>query len=147
MLRGIDPALNADILYALRAMGHGDDLVIADANFPAETMAKRLIRMEAISSPDMLRKILTVLPVDDFVDEPLVRIEVVGDPDAVPPVCVEMQRVLDETLTNQPRLGKIDRFDFYERAREAYCVIATGESRLYGCILLKKGVIRPEESN
>ncbi|MFQ5972812.1 MAG: RbsD/FucU family protein [Alphaproteobacteria bacterium] len=147
MLRGIDPALNADILYALRAMGHGDDLVIADANFPAETMAKRLIRMEAISSPEMLRKVLTVFPVDDFVDEPLLRIEVVGDPEAVPPVCVEMQKVLDETLTNPPRLGRIDRFDFYERAREAYCVIATGEPRLYGCILLKKGVIRPEESN
>ena len=145
MLKGIDPVLNADILYTLRAMGHGDDLVIADANFPGETMAKRLIRMEAIDSPMLLGKVLRLLPVDDFVDDPLVRIEVVGDPDAVPEVCADMQAAVDAAVGGGRRIGKLDRFAFYDRARKAFAVIATGETRLYGCVLIKKGVIRPEE--
>ncbi|MGF1477537.1 MAG: RbsD/FucU family protein [Geminicoccaceae bacterium] len=143
MLKGIDPILNADVLYALRAMGHGDDLVIADANFPAETMATgRLIRMDGVTSPRLLDAVLSLMPLDEFVDEPAGRIEVVGDADAVPEVCAEMQDVIGRHEPNVT-LAKIDRFDFYDRARKAFAVIATGEPRLYGCVILKMGVIRP----
>jgi len=144
MLKGIDPLLNADILYTLRAMGHGDDIVIADANFPAETMARKLIRMEGATGPRMLEAVLSVLPIDDFVPDPALRIEVVGDADAEPEVCREYREILARPEHGRVQLGKIDRFAFYERARQAFAVIATGEPRLYGCVLLKKGVIRPE---
>ncbi len=144
MLKGIDPLLNADILYTLRAMGHGDDIVIADANFPAETMARNLIRMEGATGPRMLEAVLSVLPIDDFVPDPALRIEVVGDADAEPEVCREYREILARPEYGAVPLGKIDRFAFYERARQAFAVIATGEPRLYGCVLLKKGVIRPE---
>lgn len=144
MLKGLDPILNADILYALRAMGHGDDLVIADSNFPSETMATRkLIRMDAATGPRMLDAVLSVMPLDDFVPDPALRIEVVGDPDAVPEVCGEYDQLVQKHSSGTIRLGKIERFAFYERSKKAFAVIATGETRLYGCILLKKGVIRP----
>ncbi len=140
MLKGIDPILNADLLHALCAMGHGDDLVLADANFPALTMARRLIRMDGVRGPRLLEAILSVLPIDDFVPDPALRIEVVGASDEVPPVCAEYAAILEH---HGVRLGKIDRFAFYDRARQAFAVVASGEPRLYGCVLLKKGVIRP----
>lgn len=140
MLKGIDPILNADLLHALRAMGHGDDLVLADANFPATTMARRLIRMDGVPGPRLLKAILSVLPIDDFVPDPALRIEVVGAPDEVPPVCAEYAAILEH---HGVTLGRIDRFAFYDRAKQAFAVVASGEARLYGCVLLKKGVIRP----
>src|SRR3954447_11417725 len=98
MLKGIDPLLNADLLYVLRAMGHGDDLVIADANFPSETMATRkLIRMDAADGPRVLKAILSVMPLDDFVPDPALRIEVVGDEASVPEVCAEYARLVEES--------------------------------------------------
>jgi L-fucose mutarotase len=146
MLKGIDPLLNADLLYVLRAMGHGDDLVIADANFPSETMATRkLIRMDAADGPRMLKAVLSVMPLDDFVPDPALRIEVVDDPQSVPEVCAEYATLVEQASGGAVKLGTIERFAFYERSKKAFAVIATGESRLYGCILLKKGVIRPGE--
>jgi L-fucose mutarotase len=144
MLKGLDPLLNADLLHVLRAMGHGDDIVLADANFPHATMARRLVRLDGADAPRVLRAVLSVMPLDDFVDDPALRIEVVGDPGAVPEVCRDFQTVLDEVEgPGAVKLGRIERFAFYERARAAFAVVATGETRLYGCILLKKGVIRP----
>ena len=143
MLKGIDPLLSAELLHALRSMGHGDDIVVVDANFPAATMGRRLVRLDGASAPRALQAVLSVMPLDDFVDEPCLRIEVVGDPDAVPEVCTEFQHIIDAAENGGFRLGKIDRFAFYERARQAYAVVQTGELRLYGCILLKMGVIRP----
>ena len=144
MLKNIDPLLNADLLYTLRAMGHGDDLVIADANFPSETMATRkLIRMDAADGPRVLKAILSVMPLDDFVPDPALRIEVVGDEDSVPEVCADYAKLVDEATGGAIQLGRIERFAFYERSKKAFAVIATGETRLYGCILLKKGVLRP----
>lgn len=144
MLKGLDPLLNADLLYVLRAMGHGDDLVIADANFPAATMGRRVIRLDGASSPRALDAVLSVMPLDDFVDQPCLRIEVVGDPDAVPEVCAEFGRRIEAVDGGRFTLGQIERFAFYDRARQAFAVVQTGETRLYGCILLKKGVVRPE---
>ena len=143
MLKGLDPLLNADLLHVLRAMGHGDDLVIADANFPATTMARRLVRMDGVDAPRVLEAVLSVMPLDDFVDEPCGRIEVVGDPDAVPEVCQEFQKIIDRAEGGKFQLARIERFAFYERAREAFAVVQTGETRLYGCVLLKMGVVRP----
>lgn len=140
MLKGVDPLLNADLLYILRAMGHGDDLVLADTNFPSTTMGRRLVRMDGVPGPRLLEAILSVLPLDDFVPDPALRIEVVGDPEAEPPVCAEYASILAQ---HGARLGKLERFAFYDRARQAFAVVASGETRLYGCVLLKKGVIRP----
>ncbi len=144
MLKGIDPILNADILYILRAMGHGDELAIVDVNFPAETMARELVRMEAADAPRMLRAVLSLLPLDDFVPDPAIRMEVVGDPEAEPEVCREFREILARPEYGGVPLAKIERFAFYERVRGCFAVIATGERRLYGNVILKKGVIRPD---
>ncbi len=144
MLKGLDPLLNADLLGVLSAMGHGDDLVIADTNFPTTTMGKRVVRIPGISAPRVLEAVLSVMPLDDFVDEPCGRIEVVGDPDSVPEVCQEFQKVIDKAEDGKMQIAKIERFEFYRRAQEAFAVVQTGETRLYGCILLKMGVVRPE---
>jgi L-fucose mutarotase len=143
MLKGIDPLLNADLLWALRAMGHGDDIVLADTNFPSTTMGKRLVRMDGVPGPRLLEAILSVMPLDDFVPDPALRIEVVGDPDAEPEVCAEYARILARPENGGVQLGKLERFAFYERSKQAFAVVASGESRVYGCVLLKKGVIRP----
>ena len=143
MLKGIDPILNADLLWALRAMGHGDDIILADTNFPSTTMGKRLVRMDGVPGPRLLEAILSVMPLDDFVPDPALRIEVVGDPDAVPEVCAEYARILGRPEHGGVQLGKLERFAFYERSKQAFAVIASGETRIYGCVLLKKGVIRP----
>lgn len=144
MLKGLDPLLNADLLHVLRAMGHGDDLVIADANFPATTMGKRLVRLDGVSATRVLEAVLSVMPLDDFVDEPCGRIEVVGEPDTVPEVCQDFQKIIDRAEEGRFQLAKIERFAFYERARQAFAVVQTGETRLYGCVLLKMGVVRPD---
>lgn len=144
MLKGIDPLLNADLLWTLAAMGHGDDLVIADTNFPATTMGRRLVRMDGVPGPRLLEAVLSVLPLDDFVPDPALRIEVVGDPDAEPDVCRDYAAILTRPEHGGVRLGRLERFAFYERARGAFAVVASGETRLYGCVLLKKGVVRPE---
>ncbi len=143
MLKGIDPILNADLLWALRAMGHGDDIVLADSNFPATTMGRRVIRMDGIQGPRLLEALLSVMPLDDFVPDPALRIEVVGDPEAVPEVCRDYAAILARPENGGMPLGRIERFAFYERARQAFAVVTSGEERLYGCVLLKKGVIRP----
>ena len=143
MLKGIDPILNADLLWTLRAMGHGDDLVLADTNFPSTTMGKRLVRMDGVPGPRLLEAILSVMPLDDFVPDPALRIEVVGDPDAEPEVCAEYARILARPENGGVQLRRLERFAFYERARQAFAVVASGEARVYGCVLLKKGVIRP----
>ena len=143
MLKGLDPLLNADLLHVLRAMGHGDDLVIVDANFPATIMGRRLLRMDGVSATRALEAILSVMPLDDFVDEPCARMEVVGDPDAVPEVCKAFQQIIDRAEGGRFQLARIERFAFYERARAAFALVQTGETRLYGNVLLKMGVIRP----
>jgi L-fucose mutarotase len=149
MLKGLDPLLNADVLHALRAMGHGDELVVCDANFPADSVARqtvigKLLRIDGVSAPRAVRAILSVLPLDTFVDEAALRMQVVGEPDQILPVHQEVQAEIDRA-ENMPRpLGGVERMAFYERAKQAYCVIATGETRFYGCFIFKKGVIPPD---
>jgi L-fucose mutarotase len=143
MLKGLDPLLGADLLHALRSMGHGDELVIVDANFPAASSGPRLVRLDGISATRALEAVLSVMPLDDFVDQACARMEVVGDPDAVPEVCKEFQKIIERAAGSRFKLGKIERFAFYERARGAFAVVQTGETRLYGNVLLKMGVVRP----
>lgn len=143
MLRNIDPLLSPDVLHALRAMGHGDEIAIVDANFPAESAGPRCIRADGLSASDMLAAVLSVMPLDNFVPGPAVTMQVVGDPDAVPEAVADFQRVIDEVADNPARVTALERFAFYERASDAFAILQTGERRLYGNIILKKGVIAP----
>ena len=148
MLKNIDPLLNADVLYALCAMGHGDELILCDTNFPADSVARqtvlgRLLRIDGIGAARAARAILSVFPLDSFVDDAALRMEVVGAPDEVPAVQVEVQREIDRAEGRPRPMGSLERFAFYERAKRAHGVIATGESRFYGCFVFKKGVIPP----
>jgi len=149
MLKGIDPRLNADVLYALRAMGHGDYLILSDTNFPSDSVAKetkirRLLRMENLTSAEAAEAILSVMPLDTFIDNAAERMEIVGKPKEIPPVQKEVQKVIDKAEGKSWPLKSIERFAFYERAKKAYCVIQTGERRFYGCFVLTKGVIPPD---
>lgn len=141
MLRNIPPILSPDILWSLRAMGHGDELVIVDANFPATALGARCHRLDGLTATDALKAVLTVMPLDSYVPDPALVMEVVGDPDTVPPIVAEFQTITRETADNPVTLGKLERFAFYERAKTAFAIIQTGETRLYGNIIVKKGVI------
>jgi len=146
VLKNLDPLLNADILYALRAMGHGDEVVICDANFPAESVARstvlgKLLRMDGVDAARAIRAVLSVLPLDTFVESPAMRMEVVGDAQAQPNVQREAQIEVDHAEGRAVPFAPIERHAFYARARQAYCVIATGETRGYGCFVFTKGVL------
>ncbi|SPH16834.1 L-fucose mutarotase [Defluviimonas aquaemixtae] len=143
MLRGIDPILSPDLLHALAAMGHGDEIVIADANFPGTSMGRLLIRADGVTASAMLRAVLSLMPLDTFVDDPAVTMQVVGDPDAVPEAVRDFQAIVNEVADAPATLAGIERHAFYDRAKAAFAVIQTGETRLYGNIILKKGVIGP----
>lgn len=148
MLKTLDPLLNADVLYALQAMGHGDRLVLCDTNFPADSIARqtalgRLLRIDGVSAARAARAILSVMPLDSFVDDAAARMEIVGSPDELPPVQQEVQREIDHAEGRSWPLVSVERMAFYEQAKRAYCVIATGETRFYGCFLFTKGVIPP----
>jgi L-fucose mutarotase len=141
MLKNIDPLLNADLLHVLAAMGHGDDIALVDRNFPATANARRLIRLTGADVVAVGRAVLSVFPLDSFVDHPVRRMQIVGKPDEVPPVQQDFQKVVDAAEGRAWPMGSIERFAFYETARQAFAVVATSESRPYGCFLLKKGVI------
>ena len=149
MLKGINPLLNADVLQALRAMGHGDDLIIADTNFPvglgrpADSLGK-LLRIDTKTAQEAVAAILSVFPLDTFVDDAAARMEVVGKPDEYPPVQREVQGEIDAAEGKSWPMITVERYAFYERAKKAYCVIQTGERRFYGCFAFRKGVIPPD---
>jgi L-fucose mutarotase len=150
MLKKIDPLLNADVLYALRAMGHGDEIVLVDTNFPADSVAREtvlgdLLRIDGMSSARVARAVLSVMPLDTFVDDAAMRMEIVGDPKSIPPVQQEVQKEIDRAEGKSWPMGSIERMAFYERAKRAYAVIQTGETRFYGCFIFKKGVIPPKK--
>ena len=149
MLKGIDNRLNADVLYALRAMGHGDVLIIADTNFPSDSVAREtvlgeLLRMENLTAADAVEAVLSVYPLDTFVEDFAGRMEIVDEPDTVPPVQAEVQAAIDAAEGAHRPMISIERFAFYDMAKESYAVIQTGERRFYGCFMLRKGVIPPD---
>jgi L-fucose mutarotase len=149
MLKGISPLLNSDVLQALRAMGHGDDLIIADTNFPSDSVARltqsgKLLRIDNVSAATAIAAILSVYPLDSFVDDAAARMEIVGSPNEIPPVQQEVQKVIDAAEGKSWPMISVERYAFYERAKKAYCVIQTGERRFYGCFAFRKGVVPPE---
>lgn len=148
MLKGINPLLNADVLQALRAMGHGDDLIIADTNFPSDSVARqtalgRLLRIDAPAA-EVVKAVLSLYPLDTFVDDAAARMEIVGKPDEIPSVQKEVQKEVDAAEGKSWPMLPVERYAFYERAKQAYCVIQTGERRFYGCFAFRKGVIPPD---
>ncbi|MER8388483.1 RbsD/FucU family protein [Mesorhizobium sp. M1428] len=148
MLKGINPLLNADVLQALRAMGHGDDLIIADTNFPSDSVARqtvlgRLLRIDA-SAADVVKAVLSLYPLDTFVDDAAARMEIVGKPDEIPAVQQEVQKEIGAAEGKAWPMISVERYAFYERAKKAYCVIQTGERRFYGCFAFRKGVVPPD---
>ena len=147
MLKGINPLLNADVLGVLRAMGHGDDLIIADTNFPADSVARqtaygKLLRIDA-SAADVVQAVLSVMPIDTFVDDAAARMEIVDEPKTILQVMREVQDRVSAVDGPNPMLP-IERFTFYDRAKKAYAIIQTGERRFYGCFAFRKGVIGPD---
>jgi L-fucose mutarotase len=143
MLRGIHPLLGPDLLHALRSLGHGDEVVIADANFPSHSLGPRVIRLDGVDAVATADAILTHLPLDTFVEAAAFRMEVVGDPGAVPPICQAFADLV-KSLAGPFEVVPLERFAFYERARGAAFIIATGERRLYGNLILKTGVLTLE---
>jgi L-fucose mutarotase len=142
MLLGLDPLLGPDLLHALAAMGHGDRIVLVDANYPA-TRGRRLIHLPGLSTPRVLQAVLSVFPIDTFIADPCAVMQVVGEPGALPPVVVEMNAALARHGA-KAAVG-LERNAFYAAAESAYATVQTGERRFYGNILLTKGVVAPEE--
>jgi L-fucose mutarotase len=143
VLKGIDPLLSPELLGILAEMGHGDELAIVDANFPAAAMARRLVRIAAPATR-VLEAVLTLVPLDDFVDAPLTVMEVVGDPGAIPETVREFHAAGNAAEGRAVGLARVERFAFYDRAKAAFAIVATNEARLYGNVLVRKGVIRPK---
>lgn len=140
MLKGIPPILAPELLKILMEMGHGDEIVIGDGNYPAASTARRLVRLDGHGVLEVVDAILKFFPLDTFVDEPATLMNVVGGGDAEPEIWGEYRALIDRHAPGT-RIGFVDRFQFYERARKAYAVVATGEGALYACLILKKGVV------
>ncbi|MBB3998020.1 RbsD/FucU family protein [Aureimonas pseudogalii] len=146
MLKTIHPLITPDLLSILAEMGHGDDLVLVDRNFPAESVAAetvsgQCIQLTGVGTTEAARAILSLLPLDSYVDAPVRLMQVVGDPTAVPDVHREMQEACDAAEGQPVTIEGVERFAFYEAAKTAYAVVRTGEARPHGCFIFKKGVI------
>lgn len=141
MLYGIDPTLGPELLGILREMGHGDEIAIVDANFPAASHARKLVRMDGTSATSTLRAVVSLLPLDTFVDCPVCTMQVVDDPQAVPDVVSEFRKIVDRAADERVGIEKLERFEFYRRVAGAFAVVVSGERRLYGNVLLRKGII------
>jgi L-fucose mutarotase len=129
-----------DLLHCLASMGHGDELALVDCHFPAVSNARRLVRLDGADLPDALSACLQLMPLDTFVKDPALRMEVADSRDSVPEVQKICQQVIDKWEGRHVPLAGIERHAFYERARQAFAILATGEQRTYGCIIVKKGV-------
>lgn len=142
MLKGIDPLLGPEVLCALRSMGHGDEIAIVDANFPAEANARLFCRLDGVDAPRVVRAVVSVMPLDDFIPHAAFRMAVVDRPEDIPPITGDFEAELRAAGYDRA-LAVLERHAFYERARSAFAIVATGETRLYGNLILVKGVVRP----
>ncbi|HWJ71699.1 MAG TPA: RbsD/FucU domain-containing protein [Kaistia sp.] len=140
MLIGLDPVLTPELLSHLRAMGHGDEIVIADGSFPATTVAKRLVRLDGVGLRRVLRAILAVLPIDESEPDPVLGMEVIGNPDERVPMHDEISSAA-ALADDRVKLHLLERHAFYRRASEAFAVVATGETAFYGNVIVRKGTI------
>ncbi|WP_237481067.1 RbsD/FucU family protein [Lichenibacterium dinghuense] len=142
MLKGLDPLLTPELLSALRAMGHGDEIAIVDGNYPATSAGPPVIRLDGVPADAALNAVLSVMPLDDFVPEAAWCMAVVGDPEAEQPIFDSFRAALARHESAEFTLNKVERFAFYARVASCFAVVATGERRLYGNVILKKGVVR-----
>lgn len=140
MLKGIPPVVSPELLYILAQMGHGDELVVSDAHFPAYSVNARVIRLDAVSSPEIMKAILQLIELDQYVDQPVAMMAPVPGDSLNPELMAECREILGK---DADRIDFMERFAFYERAKKAFAVIVSGESRTYGNIILKKGVTLP----
>lgn len=148
MLKTLSPQLSADLLWTLKTMGHGEDLLICDGNHPAGTIAKttvsgRIIETPGLDVPAAVAAVLTVLPLDTFVETPVIRMQVVGDPGKSLPIFDEVHRLCELAEGRPIKMAALERFAFYAAAGKAFAVVRTSEFRPYACFLFKKGVIFP----
>jgi len=141
MLKGISPLLSPELLKILMEMGHGDEIVLADANFPAASHAMRLVRADGHGIPSLLRAILPLFPLDSYVEFPLALMAVMpGDP-VETPIWDDYRKIVQPFYTTSPEFDEMERGLFYERTRKAYAIVSTGERALYANVILKKGVV------
>ena len=141
MLNGIPAILSPDLVKTLMEMGHGDEIVLADGNFPAASHAQRLIRCDGHGIPELLTAIIELFPLDAYVEHPVIGMAVAtGDP-IEPIIWKEYDEIINRQGDDTVSIDYIERFDFYERAKKAYAIVATSEQALYGNLILKKGVI------
>jgi len=146
MLKTLSVLHTPELLHTLASMGHGDELALVDSNFPAGSVAQRLVRLDGADLPSALEACLRLFPLDTFVKDPVFRMMQVHAPEEIPEVQQICQKIIDEAEGKHQQLAGISREAFYERARKAYAVVITGEARTYGCILIKKGVVYPPNS-
>jgi len=141
MLRGISPFISPDLMKVMMEMGQGDEIVFADANFPAASHADRLIRADGLGIPDLRKGVLPLFPLDQYVNSPVALMDVVPGDTAETPIWQEYRRILSGCEYADVEMEFLERFDFYERAKRAYAIVATGENARYANIILKKGVM------
>ncbi len=146
MLKTISPLLSPDLLWVLASMGHGDDLVLVDRNFPAASTAKatvsgRLIKLDGADCTQAAAAILSLFPLDSFVDSPLVYMQVVGEPETRLEIHDEVAAAAERSEGGTVKVASLERHAFYAAARQGFAVVQTSETRPYGCFLMRKGVI------
>jgi L-fucose mutarotase len=142
MLKGIPSIISPELLKIISEMGHGDEIVLADGNFPSVSNAQRLVRSDGHPIPTILDAILALLPLDEYVEQPVALMAVVPGDDTKPTIWDEYRKIVTRHEPNAGNFELVERFAFYERAAKAFAVVATGEGALYANIILKKGVIR-----
>jgi len=141
MLKGISPIISPELLKILMEMGHGDEITIGDGNFPAASMGKRVVRLDGHGVTEILDAILQLFPLDTYVEKPVALMSVVPGDNVDPVIWKDYERVIREN-EGEKQIEYMERFAFYERAKQSYCVVATGEGALYANIILKKGVVK-----
>ena len=146
MLKGISPLLSPDLLYELYRMGHGDTLVLGDAHFPGESLNPNIVRADGVRIAPLLEAILPLFELDTYIDDPVIMMAPVEGDHLDKSVIQAYREALDHYYPSTPPIQHIDRFDFYERAQVAFCVVMTGETAKYGNVLLTKGVTPVEHS-
>ena len=146
MLINVDPLLSPEILSILRSMGHGDRFVLSDANFPSYSHNSTLIRMDGLDIPQAAKAILSVFPLDSFITEPVLRMEIDGKPDEINEVHQDLINTVKDVSGNNWKVGSIERQKFYHETKKAYAFITTSERRPYCNFILTKGVIKPDGS-
>ena len=140
MLMRIPPIISPELMKTLMEMGHGDEIVLGDGNFPAASLAKRLVRCDGHNVPELLDAILKLFPLDQHVEHPVMLMDIAPG-EARPGIWARYQRILDRNSEESPRIKYLERFEFYERTKQAYAAVATGEMAIYANIILKKGVV------